>query len=208
MNKFMTGNVADLVLAFKSLGIKAQIGGDKYQNKTLGIIRNEYPEECNSFHEVAIYMVEKVFAGHTLNRIFISHLSDTSRSIIYCAIVDNKDWSLRHCFGWDTVPPFMDEWDYEHLSHEPKYRDMAKHSAVLRFINESNSEFTDISSESVRTYNFGQKGFVKIQNPMYLNVSPSGAHRLFSADGQSHYIPNGWVQLSWTVREGEPNFVK
>lgn len=68
-------------------------------------------------------------------------------------------------------------------------------------------EFTDISSEATRTYNFGQKGFVKINHPLYLNVSNSGGHRIFSEDGQSHYIPSGWIHLSWTVRVGEPNFV-
>lgn len=76
------------------------------------------------------------------------------------------------------------------------------------FVNESDNEFTDISSEATRTYNFGSKGFVKINNPMKLSVSPSGGHRIFSADGHSHYIPSGWVQLSWTVKPGQPNFVK
>ena len=77
----------------------------------------------------------------------------------------------------------------------------------LKFRNESGLEFTDISSEAERTYNFGSKGFVKIRNPVRLNVSSSGGHRIFSADGQSHYIPSGWVQLTWTVKANEPNFV-
>lgn len=76
------------------------------------------------------------------------------------------------------------------------------------FINHSDNEFADISSEASRTYNFGQKGFVKITNPLKLSVSPSGGHRIFSADGQSHYIPQGWIHLSWTVKTGQPNFVK
>jgi hypothetical protein len=76
------------------------------------------------------------------------------------------------------------------------------------FVNHSDNEFTDISSEASRTYNFGQKGFVKIANPIKLSVSPSGGHRIFSADGQSHYIPQGWIHLSWTVKQGQPNFVK
>jgi hypothetical protein len=79
---------------------------------------------------------------------------------------------------------------------------------VEAFRNESGQEFTDISSEASRVYNFGQKGFVKINNPVYLSVSPSGGHRLFTSDGQSHYVPAGWIQLSWTARPGEPNFVK
>lgn len=76
------------------------------------------------------------------------------------------------------------------------------------FLNESGLSFTDISSEATRTYNFGAKGFVKIANPMYLHVSDSGGHRIYSADGQSHYVPNGWIHLSWTVKPGQPNFVK
>lgn len=76
------------------------------------------------------------------------------------------------------------------------------------FINESDLEFTDISSEANRTYNFGNKGFVKINSPAYLNVSSSGGHRIYSRDGQSHYIPSGWIHLSWTAHKGKPNFVK
>jgi hypothetical protein len=78
----------------------------------------------------------------------------------------------------------------------------------MAFKNESGLKFTDISSEAERVYNFGSKGFVKIQNPEQLSVSDSGGHRIFSADGKSHYIPAGWIQLTWTVKEGQPNFVK
>lgn len=85
---------------------------------------------------------------------------------------------------------------------------MATHATTRPFRNESDNDFSDISSEAVRTYNFGQKGFVKITNPLYLSVSPSGGHRIFSQDGQSHYVPSGWIHLSWTAREGEPHFVK
>ena len=76
------------------------------------------------------------------------------------------------------------------------------------FYNQSGLEFTDISSEAERVYNFGSRGFVRIQNPLRLNVSDSGGHRVFSADGRSHYIPSGWVELTWTILDGGPNFVK
>lgn len=76
------------------------------------------------------------------------------------------------------------------------------------FYNDSGLEFADISSEAERVYNFGSKGFVKISNPLRLNVSASGGHRLFSADGKSHYVPAGWIELTWTIRDGAPNFVK
>jgi hypothetical protein len=76
------------------------------------------------------------------------------------------------------------------------------------FLNESEHTFTDISSEVERIYNFGSKGFVKIVAPVYLSVSDSGGHRIFSQDGKSHYIPSGWLQLTWTAKVDHPNFVK
>jgi len=78
---------------------------------------------------------------------------------------------------------------------------------TIEFRNDSGLEFTDISSEAERIYNFGSKGFVKIIGPLKLNVSASGGHRIFSADGKSHYIPSGWIELTWTAKDGQPNFV-
>lgn len=79
---------------------------------------------------------------------------------------------------------------------------------MTTFINESTNAFEDISSELERTYNFGSKGFVKLQRPEKLSVSDSGGHRVFTSDGKSHYIPAGWIQLTWTTKEGQANFVK
>jgi hypothetical protein len=76
----------------------------------------------------------------------------------------------------------------------------------MEFNNKSGLEFSDLSSEAERTYNFGSKGFVKIINPLKLNVSDSGGHRIFDATGKSHYVPAGWIQLTWTVKEGKPHF--
>lgn len=76
------------------------------------------------------------------------------------------------------------------------------------FNNASDHKFVDISSEDERIYNFGNKGFVKIRNPVLLSVSESGGHRLFSEDGVSHYVPSGWIELTWTTKTGKPNFVK
>lgn len=73
--------------------------------------------------------------------------------------------------------------------------------------NVNGMKFYDVSSEAERVYNFGSKGFVKIQQPLRLHISESG-HRIFDAFGKSHFIPMGWVQVTWTVREGQPNFVK
>ena len=79
---------------------------------------------------------------------------------------------------------------------------------ALEFKNDTDLVFDDISSEQYREYNFGKNGFVKINNPLKLNVSASGGHRLYDASGQSHYIPAGWISVSWKSKEGLPNFVK
>ena len=77
----------------------------------------------------------------------------------------------------------------------------------MEFVNNSDYHFIDISSEEQRTYNFGSKGFVKIVRPLKLSVSDNG-HRIFTEDGQSHYVPMGWIQLTWVTKKGQPNFVK
>lgn len=85
---------------------------------------------------------------------------------------------------------------------------MATGTTTKPFINESPNVFTDISSEEYREYNFGKNGFLKIIRPQLLSVSASGGHRLFDESGQSHYIPAGWIGITWKAREGQPNFVK
>ena len=76
------------------------------------------------------------------------------------------------------------------------------------FNNATDLEFTDISSELWREYQFLGGDTVRIEAPLKLNVSDSGGHRIFDAEGMSHYIPAGWVHLKWVVRDGAPNFVK
>ncbi|WP_066765656.1 hypothetical protein [Sphingobium sp. CCH11-B1] len=67
-------------------------------------------------------------------------------------------------------------------------------------------EFIDVSVEVSRTYTF-PTGTVTIDKPEKLHVSPSHSHRLIDADGRSHYVPAGWLHLSWTVKPGAPHFV-
>jgi hypothetical protein len=76
------------------------------------------------------------------------------------------------------------------------------------FNNASELEFTDISSELWREYRFAGGEVVHIDQPLKLNVSESGGHRIFDAAGRSHYIPAGWLHLVWEPKEGEPNFVR
>jgi hypothetical protein len=77
----------------------------------------------------------------------------------------------------------------------------------MGFINETTLEFTDISSEAYREYEFENKT-IRIENPLKLNVSASGGHRLFDAAGNSHYIPSGWLRVTWKAKTGYAHFVK
>ena len=77
----------------------------------------------------------------------------------------------------------------------------------MEFKNESGLAFTDISSEEYREYNFGEKGTIRIDNPLRLNTSKNG-HRIFDAQNVSHYIPIGWIHLYWKVKDGQANFVR
>ena len=76
------------------------------------------------------------------------------------------------------------------------------------FNNGSDLEFTDISSEAWREYRFADGSTVRIDTPLKLNVSDSGGHRIFDAQNRSHYIPSGWLHLSWEAKPGQPNFVR
>lgn len=75
--------------------------------------------------------------------------------------------------------------------------------------NESGLIFTDISSERIREYHFPNGNSIKVKNPLYLNVSASGGHRIYSEDGYSYYVnpKEGWF-IRWKVKKNMPNFVK
>ena len=73
------------------------------------------------------------------------------------------------------------------------------------FINGSNLEFLDLDDEEYRVYEFVDMA-IKIDNPLKLNVSNSGGHRVWDAKGISHYIPSGWKHLYWLVKKGEQHF--
>ncbi len=79
--------------------------------------------------------------------------------------------------------------------------------STLTFKDEADLSWNDISSEAYRVYDFGDNE-VQITNPLKLNVSRSGGHRLFDGEGISHYIPAGWKHLYWKAKPGQPNFVK
>jgi len=77
----------------------------------------------------------------------------------------------------------------------------------MEFKNETELEFTDVSTEKWRKYKFSDGSKVKIKNPLKIHVSDNG-HRIFDASGTSHYIPMGWIHLSWKSKDGQAHFVK
>lgn len=76
----------------------------------------------------------------------------------------------------------------------------------VKFVNGGTNKFSDISTESYRTYVWADGFTVTITDPTWLNVSKSGGHRLFDKSGISHYIQPGWRHLFWDAGEG-PHFV-
>ena len=78
--------------------------------------------------------------------------------------------------------------------------------ALNDFINTSGLQFVDISSELYRVYEYPDGTEVTIYEPLLLNVSESGGHRIYDLTNTSHYIVPGFVHIYWAVREDEPNF--
>lgn len=74
------------------------------------------------------------------------------------------------------------------------------------FQNAGSYEFIDLN-ERWRTYYYADGTEQTIIAVQKLAVSKSG-HRLFTADGLSHFVPFGWIRVSWKVVEGTPNFLK
>ncbi len=70
----------------------------------------------------------------------------------------------------------------------------------------STLKWGDLSDEQYRVYVWPSGWKVTLYLPMKLNVSASGGHRVFTADGFSHYIPSGWNHLYWLVKPGQDHF--
>lgn len=84
-----------------------------------------------------------------------------------------------------------------------------EHSPNEGFINESGLEFTDITSEVGREYIRFETSLKLDGDPLYLNVSDSGGHRLYTTKGWCYYVQprEGWA-IRWKVKKGTPSFVK
>lgn len=76
----------------------------------------------------------------------------------------------------------------------------------MNITNNPNLVFSKLSDEQYRTYEFADGVVVTINDPVALNVSKSGGHRVLDGAGTSHYIPSGWIHLYWKVKEGQPAF--
>jgi hypothetical protein len=77
----------------------------------------------------------------------------------------------------------------------------------VQFVDALNRNWSNISTNQYRVYEFPGGHKVRLEKPLKLFVSESGGHRVFTADGISHYIPTGWIHLYWEVGENQPNFV-
>lgn len=74
--------------------------------------------------------------------------------------------------------------------------------------NQTDLQFTDISSELHRNYVYANGEALRVEQPVALHVDEDGAHRLFTADGESVYVAPGFRMIVWETKEGEPHFVK
>ena len=75
--------------------------------------------------------------------------------------------------------------------------------------NESGLEFTDISVEEKRVYYKNGSVVLVVNNPIALNVSSSGGHRILDGEFTCHYLkPEAWDRITWLVKIGLPHFVK
>ena len=65
-------------------------------------------------------------------------------------------------------------------------------------------EWKKIDHELYREYSFivdGKITRVRIDNPVLLNVSKSGGHRILDVDDVSYYIPFKWISLIWETND-------
>lgn len=68
-------------------------------------------------------------------------------------------------------------------------------------------EFVSIQNEVQRYYDVptgkgGSTVRVVIKDPQWLFVRSSGSHLVVDAEKQTHYIPNSFVHLVWTKKDG------
>lgn len=72
----------------------------------------------------------------------------------------------------------------------------------LRMPLELLGDFKSLESETFRRYRFPGNEEITINRPVALRISDSGGHYIVDATGFSHYIPKGWIHLTWSVKPG------
>ena len=65
-----------------------------------------------------------------------------------------------------------------------------------KFCKDESIIYSDISVEKYRTYQF-PTGIVRVDNPKFLSVSKSGGHRIVDKNDVCHYVPSGWLKMSF-----------
>ena len=63
------------------------------------------------------------------------------------------------------------------------------------------TKLKDISSEEYRIYQFEDYNYL-VEEPVALYIRNSGAHVVVDSEGESHYIPGGWLTLVWSAKPG------
>lgn len=80
-------------------------------------------------------------------------------------------------------------------------------TVMKQITNNSSLTFNSIEAEKYRKYEWSDGSVVRIILPVALHVSKSGGHRIMDIEGVSHYIPAGWVHLTWETKDGHPAFL-
>ena len=63
-------------------------------------------------------------------------------------------------------------------------------------------EFGDISDEGYREYVYKDGFRYRIEDPIGLNVSKSGGHKIVTSAGRSIYVLGGWIAFEYPGTEG------
>lgn len=66
--------------------------------------------------------------------------------------------------------------------------------------------FKDLITEAWRAYHFANGTYVRLDNPVRLNVADNGDHRVLAGDGRLHVIPYGWIRLQIQPKQGMDPF--
>lgn len=77
-----------------------------------------------------------------------------------------------------------------------------KDNVKLQPVTVNGLEFSNISSEAYREYTFNGGETIRVENPLYVNVSKSGGHRILISNTETVYIPPTWLSLNWAVKKG------